>query len=93
MRGTIATVSPGLHSKSGLREAVSREAAHNPHGATTLRPRHPGRDLTGVSGDLCPPSGNIHQDQQEALGDLISAIIELEEIKIGTDMDKPTVVT
>jgi phosphoglucomutase len=39
------------------------------------------------------PSGNINQDPQEALGDLISAIDGLAEIKIRTGMDKPTVIT
>ena len=40
-----------------------------------------------------PPSGNLDQDPQEALGDLISAINELAEIKTRTGMDKPTVIT
>ncbi|MFZ9946450.1 MAG: alpha-D-glucose phosphate-specific phosphoglucomutase [Vulcanococcus sp.] len=39
------------------------------------------------------PSGNINQDPQEALGDLISAIDQLAEIKARTGMDKPTVIT
>ena len=39
------------------------------------------------------PSGNINQDPQEALGDLISAIDQLAEIKVRTGMDKPTVIT
>jgi phosphoglucomutase len=40
-----------------------------------------------------PPSGNLDQDPQEALGDLISAIDDLAEIKARTGMDKPTVIT
>jgi phosphoglucomutase len=40
-----------------------------------------------------PPSGNLDQDPQDALGDLISAIDELAEIKVRTGMDKPTVIT
>jgi phosphoglucomutase len=40
-----------------------------------------------------PPSGNLDQDPQEALGILISAINELAEIKTRTGMDKPTVIT
>jgi phosphoglucomutase len=39
------------------------------------------------------PSGNLNQDPQDALGDLISAIDGLAEIKIRTGMDKPTVIT
>jgi phosphoglucomutase len=39
------------------------------------------------------PSGNLNQDPQDALGDLISAIDELAEIKVRTGMDKPTVIT
>lgn len=40
-----------------------------------------------------PPSGNLHQDPQAALGDLISAIDALAEIKTRTGMDRPTVIT
>ncbi|MEY3544876.1 MAG: hypothetical protein RLZZ247_1033 [Cyanobacteriota bacterium] len=40
-----------------------------------------------------PPSGNLNQDPQEALGDLISAIDALAEIKLRTGMSKPTVIT
>lgn len=40
-----------------------------------------------------PPSGNLDQDPQAALGDLISAIDELAEIKARTGMDRPTVIT
>ena len=40
-----------------------------------------------------PPSGDLHQDPQAALGDLISAIDELAEIKTRTGMNKPTVIT
>jgi phosphoglucomutase len=40
-----------------------------------------------------PPTGNLDQDPQDALGDLISAIDELAEIKVRTGMDKPTVIT
>jgi phosphoglucomutase len=40
-----------------------------------------------------PPSGNLNQDPQVALGDLISAIDELAEIKLRTGMSKPTVIT
>jgi phosphoglucomutase len=40
-----------------------------------------------------PPTGNLDQDPQDALGDLIIAIDELAEIKVRTGMDKPTVIT
>jgi phosphoglucomutase len=40
-----------------------------------------------------PPSGNLNQDPQDALGDLISAIDGLAEIKMRTGMDRPTVIT
>jgi phosphoglucomutase len=40
-----------------------------------------------------PPSGNLQQDPQEALADLITAIDALAEIKSRTRMDKPTVIT
>jgi phosphoglucomutase len=40
-----------------------------------------------------PPSGDLHQDPQAALGDLISAIDQLAEIKSRTGMNKPTVIT
>ncbi len=40
-----------------------------------------------------PPSGDLNQDPQQALGDLISAIDALAEIKIRTGMNKPTVIT
>ena len=40
-----------------------------------------------------PPSGDLHQDPQAALGDLISAIDQLAEIKTRTGMNKPTVIT
>ena len=40
-----------------------------------------------------PPSGDLHQDPQAALGDLISAIDQLAEIKTRTGMTKPTVIT
>jgi phosphoglucomutase len=40
-----------------------------------------------------PPSGNLQQDPQEALADLITAIDALAEIKSRTGMDKPTVIT
>ena len=39
------------------------------------------------------PSGDLHQDPQAALGDLISAIDQLAEIKTRTGMNKPTVIT
>jgi phosphoglucomutase len=40
-----------------------------------------------------PPSGNLGQDAQVALGDLIAAIDGLAEIKTRTGMDRPTVIT
>jgi len=40
-----------------------------------------------------PPSGNLAQDPQAALGDLISAIDGLAEIKTRTGMERPTVIT
>jgi len=40
-----------------------------------------------------PPSGDLHQDPQAALGGLISAIDQLAEIKTRTGMDRPTVIT
>ena len=40
-----------------------------------------------------PPSGNLDQDPQAALADLISAIDDLAEIKTRTGMDRPTVIT
>ncbi len=40
-----------------------------------------------------PPSGNLDQDPQAALGDLITAIDALAEIKLRTGMNKPTVIT
>ena len=40
-----------------------------------------------------PPSGNLDQDAQAALGDLIAAIDQLAEIKTRTGMDRPTVIT
>jgi len=40
-----------------------------------------------------PPSGNLAQDPQAALGDLITAIDGLAEIKTRTGMDRPTVIT
>ena len=40
-----------------------------------------------------PPSGDLDQDPQAALGDLITAIDALAEIKTRTGMDRPTVIT
>ena len=40
-----------------------------------------------------PPSGNLQQDPQQALADLISAADQLAEIKQRTGMDQPTVIT
>ncbi|GDX72573.1 alpha-D-glucose phosphate-specific phosphoglucomutase [Cyanobium sp.] len=40
-----------------------------------------------------PPSGNLAQDPQLALGSLITAIDGLAEIKNRTGMDRPTVIT
>ena len=40
-----------------------------------------------------PPGGALAQDPQVALGDLISAIDALAEIKARTGMDTPTVIT
>jgi len=40
-----------------------------------------------------PPGGNLSQDPQLALGDLISAIDGLAEIKLRTGMERPTVIT
>jgi len=39
------------------------------------------------------PSGDLQQDPQQALGDLIAAIDALAEIKTRTGMDQPTVIT
>ena len=39
------------------------------------------------------PSGNLSQDPQIALGELITAIDGLAEIKTRTGMDRPTVIT
>jgi phosphoglucomutase len=39
------------------------------------------------------PGGNLSQDPQAALGDLISAIDALAEIKARTGMERPTVIT
>ena len=40
-----------------------------------------------------PPSGDLNQDPQQALADLIDAIDVLAEIKQRTGMDRPTVIT
>jgi phosphoglucomutase len=40
-----------------------------------------------------PPSGNLNQDPQQALADLIQSIDQLAEIKTRTGMDRPTVIT
>ncbi len=40
-----------------------------------------------------PPSGDLNQDPQAALGAMISAIDDLAEIRSRTGMDKPTVIT
>ena len=40
-----------------------------------------------------PPSGDLNQDPQDALGDLIAAIDALAEIKQRTGMERPTVIT
>jgi len=40
-----------------------------------------------------PPGGNLQQDPQEALADLITAIDQLAEIQARTGMDAPTVIT
>jgi len=40
-----------------------------------------------------PPSGNLNQDPQQALADLISSIDQLAEIKTRTGMGRPTVIT
>jgi phosphoglucomutase len=40
-----------------------------------------------------PSSGNLHQDPQVALADLITAIDDLAEIKVRTGMERPTVIT
>jgi phosphoglucomutase len=40
-----------------------------------------------------PPSGNLQQDPQQALADLITAADQLAEIKQRTGMDRPTVIT
>lgn len=40
-----------------------------------------------------PPSGNLAQDPQAALGDLITAIDGLAEIRSRTGMERPTVIT
>jgi phosphoglucomutase len=40
-----------------------------------------------------PASGDLGQDPQVALGDLINAIDQLAEIKARTGMERPTVIT
>ena len=40
-----------------------------------------------------PPSGNLNQDPQAALADMITAIDGLAEIKTRTGMNRPTVIT
>lgn len=40
-----------------------------------------------------PPSGNLNQDPQMALGELITAIDQLAEIRARTGMEQPTVIT
>jgi phosphoglucomutase len=40
-----------------------------------------------------PPSGNLDQDPQRALADLITAIDQLAEIRSRTGMEQPTVIT
>jgi len=40
-----------------------------------------------------PPSGDLNQDPQVALADLISAIDALAEIRVRTGMERPTVIT
>ena len=40
-----------------------------------------------------PPSGNLAQDPQTALGDLITEIDQLAEIRNRTGMERPTVIT
>ncbi|MCT0217332.1 alpha-D-glucose phosphate-specific phosphoglucomutase [Synechococcus sp. CS-1330] len=40
-----------------------------------------------------PPSGNLSQDPQIALGELITAIDQLAEIRSRTGMERPTVIT
>ena len=40
-----------------------------------------------------PSSGDLNQDPQVALADMISAINDLAEIKQRTGMDQPTVIT
>jgi phosphoglucomutase len=40
-----------------------------------------------------PPSGDLSQDPQQALADLITAIDQLAEIKTRTGMNRPTVIT
>ena len=39
------------------------------------------------------PSGNLSQDPQLALGELIKAIDQLAEIRSRTGMERPTVIT
>jgi phosphoglucomutase len=40
-----------------------------------------------------PPSGDLSQDPQRALGELITAIDQLAEIRTRTGMEQPTVIT
>ena len=40
-----------------------------------------------------PPGGNLDQDPQAALGDLIKAIDQLAEIRSRSGMERPTVIT
>jgi phosphoglucomutase len=39
------------------------------------------------------PGGNLAQDPQSALGEMITAIDQLAEIRTRTGMERPTVIT
>ena len=45
------------------------------------------------TGNCCEPTGDLAQDPQVALGDMIQAINQLAEITERTGMERPTVIT
>ena len=76
---------PGIAGAAGGRQ---------PGGAAPLRHRHQGRHPAGVSRKLRAfAGGNLDQDPQVALGEMIQAIDGLAEIRTRTGMDRPTVIT
>jgi len=57
-------------------------------------PERSGRDTAWLAALIpAPPSGDLGQDPQVALADLINAIDALAEIKLRTGMAQPTVIT